>query len=126
METENITAEYNKRSIEFIQRQINKKLSGPYIANGELISQSVTDMDHHPYDRWFRGVPYFPDPVIFEREAGWRPLRDDCYTPAKPQRKPQDNSLCFEAACTTIFPCYNKGEPEKNVKTNRNCLVQYY
>lgn len=125
-----LTARINEHSIEFIRSQIAKKISKPYFATNTAITNVITDMDHHPYSRWFRGVYYFPDPVIMEREAGWRPRRDSCYAVIAPPLPEKDPDHCFESACTTTFPCYpslshynNKVALDNAV--NNSCIVQY-
>jgi hypothetical protein len=84
MSNNDLTARLNEHSIEFIRSQIQKKLNGPYFSTNSATTNVVTDMDHHPYSRWFRGVYYFPNPIIMEREAGWRPRRDSCYEIVEP------------------------------------------
>lgn len=129
---DNLTPELNYQAIENIRREIEKKTNGyPYFATNATVLKSITDMDHHPYTRWFRGVSYYPEPIIMEREAGFRPINNNCYDinmPLVPDEKP---NLCFESACSTTFPCY----PEHSIKyteknnlnaiTNNVCLVQY-
>lgn len=128
----NLTAELNAHSIEYLREQMKKKVSNtPYFASNTSALHSITDMDHHPYTRWFRGVYYYPEPIVMEREAGWRPRSDYCYQvniPAEPEPQPD---VCFEAPCSTTFPCYrNTSHYNERVKldniTNKTCIVQYY
>jgi hypothetical protein len=122
-----LTARLNDTSIEAIRKGISKKISSsPYLANNNTVRSSITDMDHQPYDRFFRGVYYYPDPIIFEREAGFRPLNNTCYKTAQ-QLKPDEEPLhCFEAACSTIFPCRPSPEKEKlETSIHNECIVQY-
>lgn len=44
-----------------------------HFPQGKQIKTTLTDMDHFPYRRFFRGVYYESEPVIFGREAGYRP-----------------------------------------------------
>jgi hypothetical protein len=126
------TPELTKKSIEAVRAQIAVKNSSlPYLANNKAITQSVTDMDHFPYNRYFRGVYYYPDPVIFEREAGWRKRHDNCYDLIIPPSSPLMPNNCFEAACSTVYPCYPQylqkfaDREALNVMLNRACIVQY-
>jgi hypothetical protein len=126
-----LTARLNEHSIEFIRSQIQKKLNGPYFSTNSATTNVVTDMDHHPYSRWFRGVYYFPNPIIMEREAGWRPRRDSCYEIVEPPILEHQPDHCFEPPCTTTFPCYPEfshyqDRQKLNQKTNKGCMVQYY
>jgi hypothetical protein len=102
-----ITPKMNKDSIEFIRSEIAKKMgSEPYRANDKTVTHIVTDMDHHPYTRWFRGVYYHPQPIVFEREAGWRRVKNDCYNVHTDMTGNEDPSHCFETSCSTTRPCF--------------------
>ena len=60
-------------NIDFVQSQIHRKNeSTPYYSTGDIIKNSVNDLDHFPYDRFYRGIPESEYPVVFEREAGYR------------------------------------------------------
>ena len=60
-------------NINNIKEQINrKKDSKPYFSTKENIRGVVTDYDHFPYRRFYRGKAELNKPVVIEREAGWR------------------------------------------------------
>ena len=101
-------------SINFVQHQIAQKNSStPYYADRHIVSNAITDMDVFPYPRFFRGIPTDPNPNVFEREAGFRNLYPDGYTPLlKLEASPKPN-VCFRPACTTIQPCL--GTSERNI-----------
>lgn len=127
-----LTPKLNQQSIESVRNQIAMKISSrPYFANGDTVDNVITDMDHHPYSRWFRGVYYYPEPVVMEREAGWRPRRDACYEVIAPSQPPMEPHHCFEAPCTTTFPCYPKyltkyaDKDALDVMINTACIPQY-
>ena len=124
-----LTAELDKNSIETVRSLINKKnTTRPYMASGNVVSNVITDMDHWPYTRYFRGVYYFPDPIIMEREAGFRPREDNCYNLNIPMTEVPENNLCFQSACSTIFPCNPSRFADKQEHDDRfseNCIVQY-
>jgi len=134
---DNLTPEFNTQNVNYIRKQIEQKTSDrPYFANNNTVTHTVTDMDHHPYTRWYRGVYYYPEPIVFEREAGYRRLENNCYNlsipsevgrgalatsrggsgsgrggspdpdPQLPLEKPNDPRHCFEAACSIQYPCY--------------------
>lgn len=92
---------------EFVERMIRRKqCSTPYHSTGADVSNIVTDMDHFPYTRFYRGNPDSDCPIIFEREAGWRAVDNNCY-------KKQENLVvhhcpdhCWQGACSVILPCY--------------------
>ena len=127
-----LTPYINQNNIENVREEIKKKISWkPYLANNLSVTHSITDQDHHPYSRWYRGVYYYSDPIVAEREAGWRPMQQQCYTAnhiPKPDPVPEH---CFQTACSTILPCYPKylaKYADKNsldIMINNACVVQY-
>ena len=75
-----LTPYINKSNIGIIREQIAAKISHcPYYATSQVAMSVITDQDHFPYSRYFRGVPTFSRPVVFEREAGWRNIDNQCY-----------------------------------------------
>jgi len=122
------------RNEQHIKRQIElKKQSEPYYANISDAKEIITDYDTFPYSRWYRGIPESSNPIIAEREAGWRVRHDDCYNDTKSCFVKQDliPEHCFETACSTVFPCfpgYLKKYSDKkalDVMLNDVCIVQY-
>ena len=110
----NLTPEFNQKTFDHVKSLIDKKCSSqPFIANNNSILNVTTDMDHHPYNRWFRGVYYYPNPIVMEREAGFRPRQDDCYKIIYPSEKVQNPEHDFHIPCNTIIP------------KNGSCVVQY-
>lgn len=104
-----LTADINTYNIGNLRDEIKRKTSSyPYLANKNTAQGVITDMDHTPYTRWFRGVYYYPEPIIMEREAGYRPIRNSCYNLVAPPPVEQEPQHCFEAPCTTIYPCVPK------------------
>lgn len=99
---EDTQKELNK-NIEQIMKEIQKKTdySKPFYAEPTRIE---TDMDSFPYPRYFRGDPNQTNPVVFEREAGWRAVPPIIKSPVQSGLIPH---LCFEAPCSTIYPCYS-------------------
>ena len=74
----NINELYN--NVENIREQIKrKKQSIPYYATTKQAVSVITDYDTFPYPRYFRGVPEMSEPIIADREAGWRPRHDNSY-----------------------------------------------
>lgn len=127
-----ITPEITSNNIELLRTQISKKISSvPYFATNNLARGVITDMDHHPYSRWFRGVYYNPEPIVMEREAGWRPLENNCYNLIIPPQKEIAPEHCFEVPCTTTLPCYPKyltkyaDKEALDIMINNTCIPQY-
>ena len=103
----------------------------PFFGTSTEAKTVVTDIDHFPYTRFFRGVYYSSDPIVFEREAGWRPTRDSCYGHVDCSRSMPYPNHCFESACSTVYPRYQQYSQKfsdkntLNVQLNRECIVQY-
>ena len=127
----NITQKSNN-NVASVRHQINQKMkSKPFYGTITDSDSVITDMDHFPYTRFFRGVYHSPNPIVFEREAGWRPLRNSSYKAAACHVKPQPSGLCFENACSTVYPCYAKtlhsysDRDSLNTQSNNNCITHF-
>jgi len=127
-----ITNEFNSLNIDSVRKQIElKKGNKPFYGNANMATSVVTDMDNFPYNRFFRGVYNSSDPVVFEREAGWRPVQNNCYNTHATKQKDQYPNHCWESACSTVYPCYpeqmDRYSTRRDIHTqlNRSCIVQY-
>lgn len=102
----------NENNIDAVRLGIFRKNNPkPYIATVRDGRSTFTDMDTFPYPRFYRGVPTSSEPVVFEREAGFRIRDDPCYRVTKCSDKPGPNDYpkhCFEAACSTVYPCFHR------------------
>jgi hypothetical protein len=106
---EDLTATINRNNVNSVREQINrKKQSRPFLATINDAAQTITDYDTFPYPRWFRGVPESSQPIVAEREAGWRTRYDDCYSVERPLIPEPYPDHCFEAACSIVYPCRPK------------------
>jgi hypothetical protein len=127
------TVDINARNVYNIRSQIAmKKQSCPYMATIDYSHATLTDQDTFPYPRWFRGDYMSSDPIVAEREAGWRQRVDSCYrVNAPPEKQTAYPSHCFESACSTVYPCYPKymskwtDRDALNVVLNKGCVIQY-
>lgn len=128
-----LTPLINKNNGNSVRDIIKNKImyNRPYYSNSQTVTNVITDMDHFPYSRYFRGVSYFPEPIIFEREAGWREQEPDCYrTSCSGKTTPYPNH-CFESACSTVYPCYPpyfskfSDKDALNIQLNKACIVQH-
>lgn len=94
------------RNIQSVAEHIQKKqnVTCPFYATRHDAQSVLTDMDHFPYRRFYRGAYNDSHPRILEREAGFRPLNNTCYkvitTPnvVKPE-------YCWEFPCSHVKPC---------------------
>jgi hypothetical protein len=105
----------------YIEQQIQlKNQSGhPYISWGNDVKHVITDVDHFPYTRFYRGVYNDFKPHIWEREAGYHILNNQNYDfiPIYNIQYPQNT---FQIPCSTILPsAYNK---KTNLSTNNDCV----
>lgn len=95
----------------------------PYIPETFYMSQNITDMDHHPYSKFFRGEYNLEEPKIFDRNAGWRPVKNYVKIPVSKECKFR---TCFRPACSvTLRNCENECVSEYHGDcncSNRNCL----
>ena len=121
----------NDKNVENARRQIAYKLdySRPYYATINQASSVVTDMDSFPYKRFYRGDYTASYPVVFEREAGFRPVDNRCYLSACQIEKTYPD-YCFQNACSVILPCnaaYSKTHGRKqftDLATTRGCVPE--
>jgi hypothetical protein len=96
-------------SAEYIRNQIKlKKGSNPYFSTSNDAKYVITEFDHFPYTRFYRSVYNCSNPVVIEREAGWRPRRDLCYKSVECNETYDCPDICFQNACSTVLPCYTK------------------
>ena len=96
----------NQNNMDIIRFQIAKKndYSRPYYATREIAESCITDFDEFPYKRFFRGDYTKTTPTVIEREAGWRPLNNNCYT-FEQESKPCNAGFCWQYPCSTTHPC---------------------
>ena len=127
-----LTNQLNNTNIASVRKGIHMKTRYvPHFATINDTETVVTDMDHFPYTRFYRGVPHSSQPVVMEREAGWRPHRAPCYSVNQCNKESDYPNHCFEAACSTVYPCYPQylqkfsDRDALNVQLNRACIVQY-
>jgi hypothetical protein len=96
----------NQNNSEFVIETIRRKISNaPCFITDEQLGYVVTDMDHFPYQRFYRGaIGSYTRPALIEREAGFRPRRDSCYENIKTIEihKPQ---YCWQYPCSSIESC---------------------
>lgn len=94
----------NNRALIAQQILMKQQQSRPYYATRAMSESILTPYDHFPYKYFYRGDPYAPNPVVMEREAGYRPLNNECY---RVQTDPQhyQHSSCWATPCSTVFPC---------------------
>lgn len=119
-------------NVQNVRQQIHNKLgSNPYIGTATQAQQIITDMDHQPYTRFYRGVYWSSDPVAMEREAGFRKVKNYCYINSDCVTSTGYPNNCFETACSTVYPCYTEyldkfaDKNALNVQINKACITQY-
>jgi len=120
-----LTPVLNEHSIEFVRDMIQRKNgSSPFYTTIDSVKNVITDYDHFPYTRYFRGVATYPEPIVAEREAGYRTVQNQCYEVNAVVPK-QKVDYCFQYPCSTIRPCNPNKRKEKNEWFDNECIVQY-
>lgn len=105
---------------EYIRRCILlKNQSFPYESYADDIKHVITDVDHFPYTRFYRGEYNNSQPIIWEREAGYRPLQNYNYIKhnlynVKPHHSP------MQLPCNTILP--KKFDEKDNLSMTWGCV----
>lgn len=98
-----------------------------FYATNKTVSNILTDFDDFTYDRFYRGVYQIDKPVIIEREAGYRLVENNCYKNVT-SFKPEYPKHCFEAPCSTVYPCYPEylrkysDKEQLDLFLNRKCV----
>ena len=103
-----LTETINHQNYNVVNQQIKKLMSSfdPYTATSSLATRVVTDIDHFPYTRFYRSDPTNPTPILFEREAGFRPTTQQCYKKGCGLKLNDPYPLnCFQSPCSTVLPC---------------------
>lgn len=115
---------------EIVRKEIKEKTHShqSYYATNDTVKNVVTDFDNFPYIRFYRGVYGYPDPVIMEREAGFRKIKNlsgpQDYGVFGDERN--DPRFCWENACSTTLPCRPKDIDYKEAKiasTNERVII---
>ena len=126
------TRNMNDLNVENIRAQIRAKNSSvPFFATAGTAVQTLTDHDTFPYPRYYRGIVGLSEPVIAEREAGWRKRHGGCYEVNAPPQSDNYPNHCFQSACSTVYPCYPEymtkyaDKEAMDVILNRTCVVEY-
>lgn len=121
-----------QQNIENVRKQILMKQSDtPFFGTINNVAEEVTDFDHFPYTRFYRGAYNSADPISLEREAGFRPIMNGCYTSKQCSSHNITPNHCFEAACSVTYPCHPKtltrfaDREALLVQLNDRCVVQY-
>jgi len=97
-----------------IQTNKNKKIINNLIAEKQFHKPSYVNFTYNqinnqndifPYPSWYKGQSLSYEPLIAEREAGFAPKRKYKIDVKKPTK--EEISTCFQAPCSTVYPCYN-------------------
>lgn len=113
-----------------IQEEIQNKLdyNRPYYARKDTVKYIQTEVDNFPYNGFFRGEIGNPNPVFFDRKAGFKPI-NSCYNTLTYNKQPEKKNYCFQTASNTVYPCYPEFLDKYNDKQkiehslNRQCIV---
>lgn len=85
------------------QIELKRQSGRPFYATKELAASTLSPFDHFPYKYFWRGTYKESNPIVIEREAGYRPRRDKCY---KRLGTPQSctHASCWNFPCSTVYP----------------------
>lgn len=131
--SQELTQSITDKNIAIVRGLIKRsQQSAPLYVTGDIPSSVITDYDVFPYPRWFRGLYDNSNPIVAEREAGYRILQSESYMDSK--KKNETEAVIehvFQTACTTIKPSFvldpDSHEGTKfNKSINKMCIVQYY
>jgi hypothetical protein len=114
------------RNIENVRIEIEKKKGlEPYYSTSDKSESIITDYDIFPYTRFFNGVYDFCNPIVAEREAGFRIKKNTRLEYLQPVKDTQPN-ICFQSSCSTVRPCHPKPERSHlHTVYDNSCIVQY-
>ena len=107
------------KNINLVREMIEKKecLDKPFFATSKYIEGIITDYDHFPYTRYFRGRYNYDKPIVSEREAGYRVRHDNNINKTCSYVIDDDKpNVCFQDACSVVFPCNPYNALENPVK----------
>lgn len=85
--------------------KLKKTSSQPFLASYEDARSIIVDNDHFPFTRFYRGVYNDSNPIVFKREAGWRPQDNACYKMCTQLDSIPPPNVCFQSACNTTYRC---------------------
>ena len=128
-----LTQRINNQNVNMVRQGIAQKINYncPYYPTLDEVTAVVTDQDHHPYTRFFRGRYDAADPIVFEREAGFRTRFDNCYRlncSGLPSKKPE---FCYQYPCSLVLPCRPKEQityadkAELDLIMRQGCIPTY-
>ena len=115
---------------DFIKKQIERKnnYNIPYYATKNSVTKTMTDMDHFPYTRYFRGVYNESNPVVMDREAGFRERQDHCYIPSAggDYKSPLDFTTKFQDSSSKTIPAASDASIEDTFVDSKCSIANNY
>lgn len=99
-------SKYTLTNYDIVRYHIRQKqqLNIPYRVQVGRQTIPTTDMDHFPYQRFYRGRTDADSIIMFDREAGYYPRNDYCYK-KHVQVTPDKTEFCWQYPCSNIKPC---------------------
>lgn len=82
-----------------------------------------SEHDVFPYNKYFKGEIKSDKPIIDERVAGWLPKNTTIIKDVKTASEELNKSICFQVACSSVFPCYVQGN--SYISSNNAILDSY-
>ena len=106
----------NRNNVLSVRGEIARLISSfdPYVATAVQAEKVLTDIDHFPYTRRYRTSPSDFYPRVMEREAGFRPMDNECYASAdKLLMHDSYPNNCFQTPCSTVDLCIPGKNPRE-------------
>ena len=128
-----LTHTINQKNIEAVRKGIiqKKNYNCPYYPSIDDVTAVVTDQDTFPYPRYFRGEWKSSEPIVFEREAGFRTQEDNCYRMNCYGTSPKKPRYCWTIPGSTVLPCHPDDQfecidkAECDLLMRKNCIPVY-
>ena len=94
-----------------VKMKINEKQNTKDSIHLPYAGDVITEQKMFPHNKWYKGIPFTSDSVFSEREAGISikypriEIKEKLSVQSQYDRQKPDSTLCFQPACSTIFPC---------------------
>lgn len=95
------------------QIELKQNIAKPFFATQNTIGSVISEYNVFPFNRWYKGNAYSTEPIVDDRNAGWRVAKHPKME--SPNVYPFTQKTTFEPPCTTQFPIENESHMPRNV-----------
>jgi hypothetical protein len=112
----------HQRNIQNIKNQIfiKNNSQNTYYATTMNNKNVITEYDHFPYTRFWKGIPKSSHNYVDSREAGWNRREDKCYKGCGVSQEMFPPQVCFQYTYAPQF-C----EAPLTGNQGGNCVLSY-